>query len=149
MPNKKFLETYPLYKKMKNFYEFDDRYAHTRLTRIKLQKPAIHMHCDICDSEQTFNMSHEFYTNSGNKDEPIEGRVQEIRYLCSSCKEDFYVFLVYFGIENVDGDENTKIIYLEKVGQIAPWSISMDKDLEILLGDNSKYYKNGLICKSQ
>ncbi len=147
MPNKEFLETYPLYKKLKNVHKYDKRYAHTWLTRIKINKPAIHMHCKICESEQTFNMSHDFYWDGTGQNEPIHGHVQEIRYLCSSCQQGFYVFLVNFGYEIID--DNIRSIYLEKVGQIPPWSIAIDKDLENLLGKNAKYYKNGLICESQ
>ena len=54
MANKEFLEEYPLYKKFiaTNFYDW------TSLA--DLPKPAIHMYCWRCDSDQTFNMANEY-----------------------------------------------------------------------------------------
>lgn len=148
MANKEFLETYPLYKKFKTNWKFtpSERYSHVSAGRVP--KPAIHMHCNVCGSEQTFNMSNDFYDGNTEKEEPIHGQVKDVRYTCSSCNRGVYVFLIYFGYEAKNAEKETEI-YLQKVGQIPAWSIAMNKDLEGVLGDNAKYYKNALVCESQ
>jgi len=52
MPNREFLEKYPLYRKFK----LDDASSEGVWGR-----PAIHMICHHCDSEQTFNMGNNYY----------------------------------------------------------------------------------------
>lgn len=148
MANKQFLEKYPLYKKYKTNWKFYGAYERTQLKEGQVPKPAIHMNCSVCASEQTFNMSNEYFEGRMNQNEPIHGKVKEVRYICSSCKKGLYVFLVYFGFNPKKPSEETEI-YLQKVGQIPAWSIEMDKDLENILGNNSLYYKNGLVCESQ
>lgn len=147
MANKEFLETYPLYKKFKTSWTFYPQHSHTHIEMGNIPKPAIHMHCSVCKSEQTFNMSNEYSNNRFSHADPIHGEVIDIRYTCSSCKKGYYVFLVYFGFEAKKADQETEI-YLQKVGQIPAWSIAMNKDLEGILGENAKYYKNALICES-
>ncbi|MCX6717771.1 MAG: hypothetical protein NTU76_03815 [Candidatus Taylorbacteria bacterium] len=148
MANKEFLEKYPLYKKFKTNWEFYPEYGHTQLKENMVPKPAIHMYCNVCDSEQTFNMSNEFFENRMNQGESIIGKVKDVRYVCSACEKGLYVFLIYFGYDNKGKDVKTNI-YLEKVGQIPAWSIKMDKELEDILEDHAEDYKKGLICESQ
>lgn len=147
MANKEFLEKYPLYKKFKTDWKFYPNCDHTHLKDNEVPKPAIHMYCSVCDSEQTFNMSNDFWENKFNP-ESIHGKVKEVRYVCSSCNSGLYVFLIYFGFDPKGLNEETEI-YLQKVGQIPAWNIEMDKDLETILGENATYYKKGLICESQ
>ena len=53
-------------------------------------------------------------------------------------------------VENEEGKkEKEEIIYMEKIGQYPDWNIEMDKELEKMLGEHTKYYKRGLICESQ
>ncbi len=148
MANKEFLEKYPLYRKFKTNWKFYPIYEHTMLKEDNTPKPAIHMYCEVCRSDQTFNMSNEFYDNLYKKPEPIQGKIKEIRYTCSACERGLYVFLIYFGFEIKKPDKETEI-YLEKVGQIPAWNIEMDKELEGILDDHSDDYKKGLICESQ
>ncbi len=145
MADKKFLEEYPLYKKFKS----DLRYYHSNFSGISesnIPKPAIHMHCDICNSAQTFNMSNEYYCSTLRPDN-INGKVKKIDYVCSACEKGSIYFMVYFSQEKID-DSETQIIF-EKVGQIPAWSINIDKELGQILGDYKEYYKRGLICESQ
>ncbi len=151
MANKKFLEEYPLYKKFSTGWrKFTPIYSHTHIKNTQLSKPAIHMFCAICDSDQTFNMSNEYYDEHlpASKNDYIHGAVKEVRYICSACDTGLIVFLVHFGYKN-NGDTKETEIYLEKVGQIPAWSIEMDKELEDSLGEHSEDYKKGLICESQ
>ncbi len=152
MANKKFLEEYPLYRKFNPGWEsFYPAYEHTHIRNNQLPKPAIHMPCDVCGSDQTFNMSNEYHEEyqPGSVNNSIHGEVKEIRYLCSACGQGEYVFLVHFGYKDKGDDKETEV-YLEKVGQIPAWNISMDKRLESLLGEeHSTYYKKGLVSESQ
>ena len=144
MPNKDFLETYPLYRKLRTDWLIGRPF-------IEIPKPAVHMYCDKCRSDQTFNMVNQYYElNAGGYDARIAGNVARASYLCSACKESPRIFFIRFSID-VDRDKGKKKMYLciTKVGQDPPWSIEMDKNLERLLGKHAEYYKNGLICESQ
>lgn len=146
MPNKEFLEEYPLYKKFKTSWEFILKYDRGPVQQ-SVPKPAIHMYCSECGSEQTFNMENEYFTTVSDQAKPILGTVKDIRYRCSACGKGLFVFLVSFGVEKIS--EVKARIVLEKVGQIPAWSIEIDRSLEKILNKNSQYYKNGLTCESQ
>src|SRR3989344_3033369 len=74
MPVKKFLEEYPLYKKFitdfRSFHDLND-----------LPKPAIHMTCGFCNSDQTFNMSNEYYEVDYNSNTRIPNIVVRFKNL--------------------------------------------------------------------
>jgi len=129
MPDAKFLETYPLYRK----FSTDIGYRHLK----SIPKPPIRMHCQTCDCLQTFNMSNEYYDGYAYDDQCI-GKVIRVVYLCAACKEYQRFFLVQFADD-----------YAIKVGQCPPWEITPDKKLTELLGEHQDYYKKGLVCESQ
>ncbi len=145
MANKKFLEEYPLYKKFTtDFYKSDEL--------SQLPKPAIHMHCDNCDSDQTFNMINKYDEVDYDEWEKIPNKIVRLKYKCSACNNSFRIFFVNFGLAEIkkeNEEETEEIIYMEKVGQIPAWSIDIDKELEKNLEEYTEYYKNGLICESQ
>lgn len=148
MADKKFLEEYPLYRKfMTNF-----RYW---ITLENLPKPAIHMYCNRCESDQTFNMVNKYDEVDYHHDANISDTVVRALYECSACTKSYRWFLLRFWTEtitrkNQDGDDvESKVICIEKIGQYPAWSISMDKELERLLGDHSSFYRRGLVCESQ
>lgn len=149
MANKKFLEEYPLYRK----FVTTDFYNWTPLK--DLPKPAIHMYCWRCDSDQTFNMVNEYWEVDHSEDSNSVGKTLRVRYVCSACEDSTRLFFIQFGTEkiivkNKEGEDVEKTaISLIKVGQNPPWSIEMDKELERLLGSHAEYYKKGLICESQ
>jgi hypothetical protein len=149
MPNKEFLESHPLYKKFKTSWKFNPNYEHTRIPLKNIPKPAIHMFCEVCHSEQTFNMSNSYFSGAFEQNNPIHGEVKEIRYICSSCQKGLRIFLVYFGHTDTKDKNGYLEIVIQKVGQIPAWSIEMDKELEKLLGTHADYYKRGLINESQ
>lgn len=132
MPNPDFLENYPLYRKFQ---------TKLPLWLSDLPKPAIHMPCWVCKSEQTFNMVNNYQENFGN-DQLIEatGKVVRALYRCSACNGFFRFFFI---LTDPEGS------YIIKVGQHPSWEISMDRNLEKMLGAHSEYYKKGLICESQ
>lgn len=149
MANKKFLEEYPLYKK----FITTDFYNWTPLK--DLPKPAIHMYCWRCDSDQTFNMVNEYYEVDYPLDSNSVGKTLRARYICSACKNSTRIFFIHFETDKIivrdkeEKDVEKSVISLTKVGQNPSWSIEMDEELEKLLGDHAEYYKRGLICESQ
>lgn len=131
MPDKTFLETYPLYRR------FDFQYPGVLSS---LPKPAVHMLCSECGSPQTFRMNNEYYENYSYSNVTSLGEVVRAQYVCSSGMK----FMRYFFIALLDGRN-----HIMKVGQYPPWSIKTDPALVAMLGEQGAYYKNALICESQ
>jgi hypothetical protein len=146
MANKKFLEEYPLYKDFKTNKTWFKNQSIV-LKANNLSKPAINMNCSSCESMQTFNMNNEYHKEHSN--EPILGQVKDLRYLCSSCQNSMYVFLVHFFSEEIGGDSEEFVLIVNKVGQVPAWDIEIDEEFEKMLGDHVQHYKSGLICESQ
>ncbi|MHB1163123.1 MAG: hypothetical protein ACYCZZ_01145 [Minisyncoccota bacterium] len=150
MANKEFLETYPLYKKFFNLTEI------SRWTDVQgLSKPAIHMYCSACDSDQTFNMANEYHEVFRGNVSILE-TVLRLQYVCSACESGMRVFLIHFSetkkivTNSATGKkEESDVLYVEKVGQTPAWDITMDKELESLLGEHADGYRKGLVCESQ
>lgn len=149
MANKKFLEEYPLYRKFLTDFHYWN-------TLENLPTPAIHMYCDHCESDQTFNMVNKYDEVDYYRDANVSDAVVRALYKCSACTVSHRRFLLRFWTETTtarkkpEGNvEESKVIYMEKVGQYPAWSIFMDKELEKLLGDHSDFYKRGLVCESQ
>ena len=131
MPDKKFLEEYPLYKK----YEMD-----VSPTIGKIPKPKIHMFCEFCDSEQTFIMSNDYWDTVGKTYFPSRGLCVLAKYMCVGCETFQRYFLIKISID---------LGYIMKVGQYLPWDISIDKNTEKTLKDHAAIFKKGLTCESQ
>lgn len=132
MPNKEFLETYPLYRRWK--------VGGLPNTADRLPKPQINMPCLECKSNQTFVMTNEHWEGQGHANYPSSGLIFRARYLCVHCQKFERHFLIRI-------DENCQS--LTKVGQYPAWEITGDAEIERLLGDHSHYYNKGLICESQ
>ncbi|MCK5510674.1 hypothetical protein KAI65_03980 [Candidatus Parcubacteria bacterium] len=149
MPNKFFLENYPLYSKANT--DWMNSFNNIKLN--KLPKPAIHMHCDVCASEQTFNVENDYEESEGNYN--IEGKIIRAKYICSSCAKGERLFIVrlFNRIEKTTDSKGGEVEYtyvsMEKIGQYPSWNIQMDSELEKMLGKHSDYYKKGLTCESQ
>jgi hypothetical protein len=136
MPDKTFLETYPLYRKFEFEVPEDVR---------RVRQPSLNLLCTTCRSEQTFQM-----TNSWDipKEDalvmmgahPAVGRVFRAIYFCAGCRKSWRLFYLRF-------DEDGK--YVVKIGQFPPWEISIDKNLSKTLGTHKENYSKGLACESQ
>lgn len=131
MPDAKFLETYPLYRKF---------YSNIPATLNKIGKVPINMHCGTCSGNRTFNMFNEYYDGSRFSDDSTAGQIRQAIYRCSACKSYKYYFLLKFSSDNT---------WVEKSGQSPAWKIKTEKDLSALLGNHESLYVKGLICESQ
>ncbi len=147
MPNKEFLEEYPLYKSFETGIVHDKRYTSDIIDFTKIPKPAIHMYCSTCGSGQTFNMINDYHENESNQGVIVFDKVVRALYLCSACEDNKRFFIIRFLSEKVN-DYQYKVIVM-KVGQYPAWEIKMNKNLKKTLGEHSGYYNKGLICESQ
>lgn len=134
MPDKKFLEEYPLYRKFK----FPESLSNN--TR-NFPKPPINMVCSVCQSNQTYVMTDDYEWQSLKQHEyGVYGQVFTMGYLCSHCN----TFLRTFCVKIDDNGQS-----MMKVGQYPAWEIKSDANIEQLLGEHAGYYKKGLVCESQ
>lgn len=134
MPDKKFLEEFPLYKKLE---------MQVPANLLDVPRPSINVHCGVCQSIQTFKMQNYYGILPHTLiNVPVDsaGKIVEARYLCSSCEKYEHVFLLKFD------DEGS---FVKKAGQFPPWEISIGKDLAKVLGEHRQEYQRGLICESQ
>lgn len=132
MPEKIFLETFPLYRK------FNLKTQYTSL--IYFDKCAINMKCLECNSNQTFTMRNDYYQNRIDNDPSPKNKVLKLNYKCTHCEKFERFFMIHFSI---DGKK------VEKVGQFPPWEIKIEKTIEEILGNRTEYYKMGIINESQ
>lgn len=133
MPERQFLEEYPLYRKFRISLP----------THLKeLPKPAIKMRCEIEKSNQTFNMIRDYFNANLGSNQLCKGSTREVQYNCQSCGKFERYFMLEFG-EDDGGD------YVMKVGQSPSWDITPDKALEKMLGVRAQYYSRALVCESQ
>jgi hypothetical protein len=135
MPDRKFLTEYPLYRP----FAFDGP-----RTLNEWPKVSINMHCSVCRSAQTFNMSNQYYNEYmavyGYGNYPAENTTVLLRYRCNHCTDFERVFVLRIG------EDRTSIV---KIGQHPAWDIHGNSDVEKLLGAHASHYKRGLICESQ
>jgi hypothetical protein len=131
MPDRKFLETYPLYRP----FAMD-----VPKTLDGLSKVAIKMHCPTCKTDQTFNMTNDYWGGFGFMNYPSKNVIVQADYKCAHCGE----FERGFFIKVADDLRS-----IAKIGQYPAWDISGDKEIEKLLGSHASHYKRGLICESQ
>jgi hypothetical protein len=131
MPNKEFLEKYPLYRKftVEIPYDLDD-----------IEEVNIKLACEICGSNQTFNMETDYSSITAFFNNNSSGQIVLIRYLCAHCKRFRRIFIVRIG-------KNRN--HLEKVGQYPPWNIFVEPNLQKILGNYQTFFSHGLICESQ
>lgn len=132
MPDRELIEQYPLYRR----HAFSSKYK----TLEKLPKPAVHMQCAICKSEQTFNMANEYHEARRVINDDAPGQTCRLVYVCMSCQRGVRIFVVRF---DPDGES------VMKIGQYPPWDISPEPNLERMLGRHADLYKKGLVCESQ
>lgn len=132
MPDREFLEKYALYRKFN---------MAVPKTWDGLAKPAIHLYCPVCKSDQTFNMTNEYYEGFPNGPEPMYGGdVTVVVYGCAACQD--YSRYFFLKLDHKAG-------YVMKVGQEPRWEPPSDPTLGDMLGDYAEYYKKGWTCEAQ
>lgn len=134
MPNKEFLEQYPLYKKYR-----DDFFPAYLAYWPKVQ---INMFCPSCKAYQTFLQTNTADEASTNQNSSSLGQSVRLVYICAHCQRAERIFVVR-------ADEDEQGSFFMKVGQYPAWDIAGDKDVERFLGKYKSYYKKALICESQ
>jgi hypothetical protein len=134
MPDKTFLENYPLYRKF--------RVDTLPSTLDKWPTAGINMSCSACKSNQTFVMTNSYYENLSYSNYPSDGVNVRLVYVCTHCQKFERLFHVKAGKEKQGG-------WYMKIGQFPAWQVSGDQNIERLLGGHASYYKKGLICESQ
>ena len=139
MPVAEFLEDAPLYSKISIEYPCMWR---------DIPKPAVHMYCSACKSDQTFQMINKYdWENFETRNCPLEFEAMCL-YKCAACDNE-RTFLLHFEA-SWDDEANCPIdLVVTKTGQYPSWSISIGRDLSQVLGDYESIYKKGLICESQ
>lgn len=153
MPDKEFLESYPLYQT----FEID---LPDDITEISM--PSINLYCKNCESIQTFIMADRrdmfgkiindhpkgvpasvtdpnvIYVR--NKAYSSSGAILNVTYNCMGCGNFTYHYAIKLG-------EDSDLIM--KIGQYPPLSISGNKNLKRMMGKHEDIYNKGLICESQ
>ena len=81
------------------------------------------------------------YDNGTNSKSSISNKYAvRCRYFCAGCRRLAREFFLIFSPD---------LDWVMKIGQYPSWNITGDKNIESLLGDHKKHYRNGLICESQ
>jgi uncharacterized protein YjaG (DUF416 family) len=132
MPEKEFLENYPLYKKC--------YVTNIPPTMDLIPEPAILLYCANCKEKQTFNMVNNYWDGFPYKNFQSYGNIIRSEYRCMHCKNKTQIFFIKIS-------EDKKFIM--KVGQYPAWEISGDKNIERMLNEYKEYFKKGLVCESQ
>lgn len=131
MPDKNFLETFPLYKVMS---------MDVAPTIDNIPKPPISFYCDNCASIQTYVMVNEYWNGFEYSNVSSNNISLKANYLCVSCqvhRRDFFI--------HISEDHQS----LKKIGQNPPWGIHGDKNIEKMLGKHKQHLTRGMICESQ
>lgn len=130
MPNKEFLETYPLYRKFKMKIPKD---------LAKISKPGVKTYCHNCRSIQTF-VEYDWYSYDNKDSSHLDEEIIGLAYVCGGCDASFQYYTIKLSYD---------LDYIMKVGQYPPWDISTDKNFKKMLGKHEETYKKGLTCESQ
>lgn len=131
MPNKEFLEKFPLYRK----FDID-----LPLLTDQVEKVTIKMWCPTCKSDQTFLMVNEYWERFDHVNYPLQAIDLRLDYACAHCQEFHRIFFI-----KIDAKRQSII----KIGQYPAWDIESDEYIDSLLGKKAELYKKGLICESQ
>lgn len=132
MPDKDFLESYPLYRRF--------RPASIPAEMFSIPESRINIACPICKSPQTFTLRNKVTELVGRRDKNPKGEIFRLLYCCTHCEKHLQHFYV-----RVDDEKETYM----KVGQYPAWQTKSDPEIERLLGEHASLYKKGLICESQ
>ena len=143
MPDAKFLEEYPLYRKFD--FDFGKNSFLFPITIVDFPEVNLNMYCPNCNEIRTFRITHK-YIHKKEKDGDIKifkppppptlekNDIVNLNYICAYC-EGFHRF---FAIKMGKGLKT-----IEKVGQFPTWDTNVEKNLKKILKGYSEYYKKG------
>lgn len=131
MPHSTFLEEYSLFRKF---------HCTVPPTVDKFAQVPIHMYCNVCKADQTFNMVNQYYEFFNIMNVSSGDRKIRLLYKCEACKKFERLFFIYVDPE---------LKYFYKIGQYPEWEIKIEKNLEKLLDRHAPNYKKGLVCEAQ
>jgi hypothetical protein len=126
-----FLETKPLYSKEK-IQPFE--------LRELIQPEILNLECPHCKRHQPFHSGWVSPMVQPGRKPPVESGIHDLEYTCHGCNLEQFIFYV-------DVSKSAGIIL--KIGQYPAWNISIPKDLEKELGDDSILLKRAKTCTSQ
>ncbi|MBD1943519.1 hypothetical protein H6F50_14335 [Coleofasciculus sp. FACHB-712] len=129
---REFLEKKPLY----SWQKFELPEYSTQFTNLF----QIEMECPTCKRSRPFSDRQVTRSAFEYSIPKLESRIYPFCFKCDSCSSTEYAFFVEVDIENGK---------IRKVGQSPAWSITLDKDIDRFLEDDSEYFKKALICESQ
>jgi hypothetical protein len=85
-------------------------------------------------------MTNQYYECGAQNVSIRDKRVLRAVYKCMSCVDFTRYFLIEFSPD---------LSWMQKVGQLPPWDISVNKEMRDLLDERLDIYQRGLICESQ
>lgn len=127
------LEAQPLYTWVSlELPEFQDR----------LSPDMLLLECWICKAERPFRVPGIWGSGSGRERPKIEhGAVYVFSYECTACKKATFRAWLEIRLRPEAG--------VRKVGQVPPYSVAIDRDVEAVLGDGAQHLKRAKICVAQ
>ena len=147
MPNAKFLEEYPLYRKFD--FELGKDPSTIIISIDDFPNVNLNMYCPNCNEIRTFRFTHKYIHK---KEEEIkisffktpppptleENDIVNLNYICAYCEKFHRFFAIKMGKE---------LQTIEKVGQYPTWAKIVEKNLKKILKGYSEYYKKGKTCE--
>lgn len=130
MPNKEFLESWPLYKR------FQLTRIHPRLEN--LPKPDLDLWCDPCRAKTSHAMANSFQDASRFHNPSVRGLTLRMNYLCDRCERGEHQFYARF-------EDDSR--WISKIGQFPAPRTALDPLLESALADHGELYRKGLACE--
>lgn len=100
----------------------------------------LELYCGICNKERPFRDYRSRGGGAGLPTPPPQSGLLHYTYSCTGCGKYKYDFFTQY-----DSDKSK----IRKIGQLPPWSIQIDNEIEKVLRDETEYYKKALICESQ
>jgi hypothetical protein len=123
MPDKNFLEIYPLYRRF--------RPASIPAEMFRIPVTRINIPCPICKSLQTFTLRNKVTELVDWQNQNPKGEVFRLLYCCTHCERHLQHFYI-----RVDDKKETYM----KVGQYPAWQSQSDPEIERLLGDHASLF---------
>lgn len=151
-----FVERAPLYTRMRE---------NLPLTRNAFRVDVLDQYCPICAADRTFREPSSDSAPTPQRGPGLGGSptlpfddmgmgsgIYLLAYRCTAClRGDFRVWIEVHS-EQADlgaGIKGPRPVWLRKVGQVPPWGVRPEKELQRTLGDYTELFSKGWACESQ